>query len=532
MAEIFPTTCRFCLAQDPSTRCFFDAFICKEERNKVLALLEMEIHPSDAYTNICVECENNIAIVYSIISEMRSNNKLFLALQSQQNEAQFHQDNDAKSEDDNDVPAGPTVLGLCIEKIEYSDEEYLYEVDEQLEDEDSVAYEQNDDKQTNSAGEPSLDSNQPIREQLELPHEDDTLSSRCGKCWLTLYSANDWNGSLLGNRFGCLYCSEVFASQTDLEQHRESCEEYQCGGCNQSFTFLQQLLKHKSCKRRKMHRLRNVKHLLNADNLLEDQTNPLSCAVCNEEYPYNEEVPEDIHETHQEIDVKWHRCDRCPKQFYSLASARHHRALHTLQKFPRKNQTSLSKECKEANQTKGSNECTICRTEFKYHRELLQHLETAHAGVSIELYQCTQCDGQFTSQAKLDKHTHNTHRARKSRYCCSYCGRRFNKRIMLVDHETVHRGQTKYHCDTCRRGFTYKSSYDRHMEVVHSEAKNFTCKYCAKSFKRKSTLITHVRLHTGEKPFECATCDFRCSDASSLRKHNMKFHWAKKGEKL
>ena len=178
----------------------------------------------------------------------------------QQNEAQFHQDNDAKSEDDNEVPAGPTVLGLCIEKIEYSDEEYLYEVDEQLEDEDSVAYEQNDDKQTNSAGEPSLDSNQPIREQLELPHEDDTLSSRCGKCWLTLYSANDWNGSLLGNRFGCLYCSEVFASQTDLEQHRESCEEYQCGGCNQSFTFLQQLLKHKSCKRRKMHRLRNVKH--------------------------------------------------------------------------------------------------------------------------------------------------------------------------------------------------------------------------------------------------------------------------------
>ena len=49
--------------------------------------------------------------------------------------------------------------------------------------------------------------------------------------------------------------------------------------------------------------------------------------MCNEEYPYNEEVPEDIHETHQEIDVKWHRCDRCPKQFYSLASARHHRAL-------------------------------------------------------------------------------------------------------------------------------------------------------------------------------------------------------------
>lgn len=76
--------------------------------------------------------------------------------------------------------------------------------------------------------------------------------------------------------------------------------------------------------------------------------------------------------------------------------------------------------------------------------------------------------------------------------------------------------------DGCDRRFSRSDELTRHVRV-HTGQKPFQCRICMRSFSRSDHLTTHIRTHTGEKPFACGECGRKFA-RSDERKRHAKIH--------
>lgn len=165
--------------------------------------------------------------------------------------------------------------------------------------------------------------------------------------------------------------------------------------------------------------------------------------------------------------------------------------------------------------------CEFCHKIYKDVDCKAAHIRKLHTktGAPQKKYTfvCSKCGKKFNSRVALSDHEHGDC-GRSPIYKCSYCSKSLHSLGSLKIHQLIHTGDLPFACSVCKKKFRTHGQVKVH-ERSHSGEKPFKCNECPKAFAHRESLLTHLSLHTGLKRFACQGCEARFSCISNLQAH-------------
>ncbi|XP_043855728.1 zinc finger and SCAN domain-containing protein 10 [Dromiciops gliroides] len=165
-------------------------------------------------------------------------------------------------------------------------------------------------------------------------------------------------------------------------------------------------------------------------------------------------------------------------------------------------------------------ECSECGECFRQSGHLRKHQQT-HSGEMAFL--CADCGQGFQRRSSLLRHLHGhareTEQDIKPAFLCSICGQGFQRHANFQRHLGLHADEKPIQGVEYGKSFLPDTSNHQQQQQAPIEHKPYICGECGKAFQRSEHLVTHQRIHTGERPFSCQDCGHAFSQSSQLASH-------------
>lgn len=113
---------------------------------------------------------------------------------------------------------------------------------------------------------------------------------------------------------------------------------------------------------------------------------------------------------------------------------------------------------------------------------------------------------------------------------CDVCGKVFNLKYKLKDHQIAHSEQRPYTCQFCQKGFKHKFTLTAHIKMRHEETKiKQMCFICGKLYV--GGLAKHLESHDTTSENKCEICNRVYTTKSGLHRHINEIHNTDPAEK-
>ena len=236
---------------------------------------------------------------------------------------------------------------------------------------------------------------------------------------------------------------------------------------------------------------------------------PVKCALCKHQTTSQLNLQNHVQRMHME---RKHECRQCHKKFGFKKDLTEHQRWHTK-----------------------THECPVCQQKFATLYVLNVHLSKAH-GKEVEdkersanqpqlpLYGCKQCSYITKFHRNFRNHLYRNHGEKKLQ--CVECSKRFALPKDLKQHMIFHTVQV-FPCNVCGKKLKSKFALQVHTDGIHKGIKKtpkaYLCTLCGKLCRNITAYKEHQnKEHLHVKPFACDACGMSFHGKAPLNMHKLK----------